>query len=1172
MKKKNIVKNIIIISIFTWIGILISCSNNNIITIDGKINYTVEYGSSFVVPKVSAGDLKDNDFSYEIKDSFGNIVNAVYRTFLPNVGNYTITYSAKGYKNLIINVKCKDTILPDIKILSYSLYALIGETVNIPTFIANDSSGIDSSNVVVTSPSNKIVNINGNQFVTSEIGPYSIKISAIDKNGNQSEKFITTKVTNSYLDTNLDADTIYSFNNDNYLDLARDVNNDFVIHRTIIDSGYPSINDELNDNKVLKIESESNWGDIYTQFELYSGFKASDGYKLYIRFSVNEKTDYVKLFNQNEYMVSAINRVEANKWYDMEIIPVDYGYNKEFAKFQLMYRDNGNTVLYIDKIWFKEYPFIDNDWSDDNLADFDENGYLNIVYQNLFCDPTTTRGYRVGGSNFEITEQVPAENGANTYSPGLGVTNKALKITTTYDYGGLTYMFPKVLELDDIVSINLNVYFDTNFRSIIFGFFDGYGNDGGNTIWYSEENSNPLGLRRKQWVEINIPVTRLQKFTTNNQISGMFMEVLANDSVNASLHHVIYIDKITTTIKTIEQAADDVIVNFSTNEYLSNVKNNSNFNTAEYSILPNGIYNSNNGILQIKSCYKSKSTVEGSGDGFWYIFNNSINLNSVNILNIKLALDIASDINFIKIQFMDASENIINMGSYDANYLGRGIWKNIAFDNLILKQKINDEFITGVIVTITCNTINENNKLYIDEFSIYNGLNDNNAPNIISANFAPITLIEGTNVNLNLLNLDIFDDKDPIPMWECINLIAPDTSDVEIDNMCFLAYLAGDYILLIRAKDHAGNVSDIESVTIKIIILPENDYNWYDFGSEASYNKVNSYIDINAGNWNNLTSDFYNIISDPNASDNYAMDLKLITNLSFTGIKFSFDGNKKVSDIYNIEIRYRIISTDNSNNWLRIKLNDNMSTDIEANRIQAFKAVPSCEYTTLTLTSESIEDIFGDTIKINSIGIALQTYNRNVEIYIDYIKINEVVLCTPELLCFNNEDSLQLLSFYSDEYKGWSSNISGNITDDIAALDNKALLVIIDATTSYSGIKINLGEIFFSNIDNIEISYRIKQFSDMGIWARIRLNDNTLAVKDDVNTQFGNQISYFNIVQTSEIYTVTTITAADISNNITLGREYGDNITLSSLTFDNTALGKSYTILIDYIKINLKIN
>lgn len=503
--------------------------------------YTVEYGDSFTVPEarladgtvatVSAKDVNGNNAAIQ----FGQL-----RT--TSVGNYSLTYVA-GEATKSVTVVCSDTVAPVITVQTHTLTSAEGDTMLMPYYTANDRADIDyaRSHTVITAPDGTVASEVDGVVELNQAGTWTFTINCYDKNGVLATKVLTTRVARKFVDTSTGANVLYDFDQEDYLELTFDVEGKKSAEREIVTSGYPAIEGESDGNGVLALydsaSTSSTMQDLYVKLRLHTNFVPGDNQvgSIKIRFAVSTRTDYVKLLRGGFicHRYNTLGGIEPNVWHELVLDPMQWGYYREFDGLTLYFRDKGQTTLYIDEITWMPSEWNDT-LSENVLGDFDEAGYMHKVFQNIYNDPTTTTSYCVDGTTFtHMTEGYPGANSSDKANfPGLGASGGVMKFKTTYLYGGITYMFPRIVDLDEINKITIRFYsVSPQPLSWVFGFFDGNTEHLGHTVFADSTDTEGSGKANAksfdgdQWCEVSFTADELALWTTDGTVTGIFIQM-----------------------------------------------------------------------------------------------------------------------------------------------------------------------------------------------------------------------------------------------------------------------------------------------------------------------------------------------------------------------------------------------------------------------------------------------------------------------------------------------------------------------------------------------------------------------------------------------------------------------------------------------------------------------
>ena len=1142
---------------------------------------TVEYGEMIVFRQNMTYKGKKVTGDAKLFDPNGNEVKMTYGTYTFDklVGEYTVRYFLiDGDATLDVKVFCQDTVAPTIKVLDYALYGIEGESISLPRCTFSDVAGIDEASVTyaITSPSGE-TSVATDSFVLTESGYYTMKISVKDKNGNESSTTLKTQCLNAYIDANRDK-AIYTFDNEEYLNLTVNMDGSDNITREIITTGYPILENDSDSNGVLKMTSDKVYGDVDTVFLLHEDLIASTGYRIVIRFAVSKDTDYVKVFREKalysykgneQQIVSQVLGVKANTWYNLEINPLDFGYNLSFKDFIIAYRDVGGLEIYIDEIYFVQPEFEDGDWSETNLADFDEEEYLDHVYQNMYNNPTTTRAFRVSGTKFEVlTEE---DEKWSTY--GLdGAEGGVLYAKTSAKYGGMTYMFPDVINLDEVVAIKFRMFNISKYNGMIFGFFDGDGLDGGNTKWY-QYSSDEYAFN--QWHDVILSTSHLREFTSDGEISGFFLQMTMGTTLSYAYEIEFCIDSITAVYKndTTEQVGMQV----------ADFEQNSLANVFQY-----GCVNSNRVVAESDFDIATGKGVDGSNAlkitsdaktfGVRYIFDEKVALKDGQSLNFDIAIANNATITSIIAEIRMRSDAITASTTIPASSFSGSTYLTVGFAEKELVM-------AGLVacyelrLKVVASSVSANNIVYLDNIRVYDPAKDTIPPSITVEDTSVVTL-KGSEkyqkAKFEHLSYSVV-DEDPSATLSVISVKDSSGESVDFDEDGFIPTVSGDYEVTLQAKDKAGNESEKLTATYSIIVCED--------GKEFAKNIYT----FNASNSKDLISfvggSAQTALGNTKHSDGKLTNVSLSTTSgSYSALVIDLGGFYQVKDIENVTVNITV-DVPQTNTWLDAYLNH--AATIETNAKTTRPEVKNSSYKTAVVTNtgaisfvidkESIllDSNFTEDTVLNTLTLGFASGSKAAVISIDSIEFNakaDVLEAINEGLKFNSAKNASLL---------WTTNGSVGIEED--GLGNSV------AKISYSGyggantnadsnsntVRISMGGVY--TLGQIaEIRIKIKQNASAGtstsMNSNIWINRNELTY-DKTNTTNINSgfVKQFNAgsLSTTE-YSTITISYANISAKYATNGLSDDSV-LNTLAFGFTASGGRLAYLhIDCIEIILK--
>lgn len=1155
-------------------------ANTGELLYDKKNNeITVEYGDMLVFRQNMTYKGKKVTGDAKLFDPSGNEVKMTYGTYTFDklVGEYTVRYFLlDGDATLDVKVHCQDTVMPTIKVLDYVLYGIEGERISIPRCTFSDVAGIDESSVVytVTSPSGE-TSVATDSFVLTESGYYTLKVSVKDKNGNESSTTLKTQCLNAYVDANRER-AIYTFDNEEYLNLTVNMDGSDNITREIVTSGYPTLPNDSDANGVLKMTSDKVYGDVDTVFLLHEDLIASTGYRIVIRFAVSKDTDYVKVFREKalysykgneQQIVSQVLGVKANTWYNLEINPLDFGYNLSFKDFIIAYRDVGGLEMYIDEIYFVQPEFEDVDWSATNLADFDEEEYLDHVYQNMYNNPATTRAFRVSGTKFEIlTEE---DEKWSTYDLD-GAKGGVLYAKTAAKYGGMTYMFPQVINLDEIVAINVRMLNIDKYNGMIFGFFDGDGLDGGNTKWY-QYTSDEYAFNK--WHDITISVSHLRDFTSDGEISGFFLQMTMGTTLSYEYEIEFCIDEITAIYKndTTEQV-DLQIADFEQNSTVNafqfgSVNSNKVVGESTFEIAEGKGVNGSN-ALKISSNEKVF--------GVRYIFDEKVALKDGQSLNFDVAIEGNGTITSIIPELRTVSGislvgSSIPASSFVANtYLTGGFAESeLVMAGLVACYELR--------LKIVASSVSENNIVYLDNIRIYDPSDDKTAPIVTVENTNGVTLVGNEKyqkAKFAHLNYSVT-DEDPFASISVVSVKDGFGAEVAFDQEGFVPTANGDYTVTLQATDEAGNLSESVTATYSITVCEdEKEY----ANSIYTFNFSNSKDLISfVGSWaqNSLSSTKY--------ADGKLTNINISTTSgSYSALVIDLGGFYQVKDIENVTVNITV-DVPQTNSWLDAYLNH--AATIEANAKTTRPEVKNSSYKTAVMTKTGsisfvidkasilLDANFTEDTVLNTLTLGFASASKAAVISIDSIEFSTGLTTTDlaQKLQFNSSNSTSIVTGGKNTTIASGSYTSGDTTVEFTGLQS----TVNSGTYASAGeelLAISLGDFYkVSQIESITIELTATLISSSTGNLGVYLNDGYVYDESKHYMTGTGHFQNINITSKTPLKYTVTITQEKIKsvlvNNETV---FNDDTVLSRLVFGWRAQPRSAEINIDSIEIVLK--
>ena len=937
-------------------------------------SYSVEFGDAFQIPQMRYADGSASGLAvtYTITDPNGTVVRDQYGMLRPTMtGNYTISLVAgDNVATGTMILTCSDTVAPNVVIQNYVGDGMVGESITVPYYTASDKAGIDNSrsNIVVYDPDGTEVAVNNGLFVLTKSGDFTVYINVYDNHGQLTTKTVTVRAALMFVDEAVANDNVLmDFDEEEYLELVFDVANRDTATREIVTSGYPAIDGEVEGNGVLAIynpnSTPSTVEDVYTRFRLYTGFNTGEvkASALKIRFAVSTDTDYVHLMRDKAYVARYNQKggLKAGVWYEFVIDPLKWGYYMDFTNFTIKFRDKGQTTLYIDEISWVDPEFVDQDMAENSLGDFNEEGYVDISYQNLYNDPTTSRSYCVDGTIFEhLTEGYPEANPADsTRYPGMGADGGVVKATVGYFMGGVSYMFPNVIDVNDIASLEFKLYFeDPQPRSWIFGFFDENGLHLSNTNWYTAEDEHAKApYAGNQWTIVSFYSDVLKAHTMTGKISGFFLQAYCNEDGGTldpndqdTLASVVYLDDIIVNYKATEAESEyvegSVVTKFESDASMKNVVQptfrwNGLLGTATHERVTSEVFGVTDGVLKITSNYaqygnftRTVNKNNAYGDGALYIFDEPLKASDFNQVITKIAVPENNTITSITIALMSNA-------AYDPAYLPiktimsyeltPGEWMEIGYTAEEQRALAAEHGVVGISIIIKATEYSANNIVYVDQITMYDINSDTVAP---TGTFEAIDLdvVEGQEIGKDYIFADLTDDKDPMPTFMLLGVVNPNGTELAITNGKFVPDVSGTYTYKVKATDYAGNLSEMYEVPVTITVSDPDDYNYLNFGP-SSMAVVSDYTDNRTTHNDKPTaeggiaierSESKNaIIVDEEASDKFVLESTINMNTHIGGVTIDVNTGRLISEIHEIRIRVKV-EANSGGNWLRVYFNN----------------------------------------------------------------------------------------------------------------------------------------------------------------------------------------------------------------------------------------------------------
>lgn len=498
-----------------------------------KTDYTVELGERFSLPKVEGATIT-------LTDEAGKPVKNQFGSFLPALGKYTAVYDVDG-KKTTVTITCRDTVAPKVVFNEFDSNAVVGDEIALPPFYVEDNGVIVGQKAVVTKRDGSVVlektagegeTIDtDNTFFTAENEIYTVTVTAKDASGNEGVRTVSIGARERFVDSNLAENVAYDFDEDGYFNLVW--SSGFTQEQlvpSIVRSGYPAIAAEKQGNGVLKLTSDVEYGYVYSSIKSFAPTTIRKANKFTVRLAADRDTDLVEFYNREGALVGSTYMLKANEWTDVDISTIKFGLDNDFTDIIVKTRsdkskssDGSGINLYIDEISYTPL-FTDETLDANTLAKFDKKGYESRMYQNVY----NASSFRAGGSTFEIVDYTGYKwtrdvNGNNTGKTAYSC--KAMKVTTSVNNGGFTYMFNETLDASRIKNIIIRMDCMYSPNHIWLGAMNGMCRGGSfNSIAGWQQNWQHLNAAEAHGItEYRLPSPKT--ISSDGRISGIWVSV-----------------------------------------------------------------------------------------------------------------------------------------------------------------------------------------------------------------------------------------------------------------------------------------------------------------------------------------------------------------------------------------------------------------------------------------------------------------------------------------------------------------------------------------------------------------------------------------------------------------------------------------------------------------------
>ena len=481
--------------------------------------YTVEYGETFQLPKKSG-------MTATVTDANGSPVFVQYGSFIPQVGEYTATYSGGG-KKATIKIVCRDTIEPSVTFAEQRLHVSENSIVEIPGYTVYDKSLIASEVITVNDSAGNVIDVNDGKFFVT-VGQFTVVCTATDSHGNVGSASMSVITHFDYIDETLAEGVLFDFDEEEYLNLIYSSGSGDELFGSIVRTGYPEIENESSDNGVLRLHSDAEWSTATAQLKLpvAGDVFANDFHSVTFKVAVDKYTEQIKVYNSStQTVVGSLFGLEPDKWYDLDVDLILYGYTSVFNNIQISAKSDFGVTVYIDQI---EYLANVKDVGEYNgIESFNDENYRTRVFQNKYNKEVLGEGYGEDGSVFSIKDSVfKGESDART----------VLNVETFGDFGGLSYFFQEQIDMSKAVALKLTMSAEKSLKELRIGCYCGNGKVS-EAILSIKPNGYSWSLLGKmgEMKEYVIPISAFNSSTSDGYISGIWVSIVNDGNYENSL-------------------------------------------------------------------------------------------------------------------------------------------------------------------------------------------------------------------------------------------------------------------------------------------------------------------------------------------------------------------------------------------------------------------------------------------------------------------------------------------------------------------------------------------------------------------------------------------------------------------------------------------------------------
>ena len=392
---------------------------------------------------------------------------------------YTVNYTAtNGEIELSKEYKlyAYDTTLPTIALLDIQRTYNKGDTVNIKVNNISYDVDYEKSTFILkneTKGTETALSFKDNNSFVAETESESYKIIAnlVDNNGNSQKFEYGFVIAGNFKDTEIAKNDIWDFEEIGYINNIKVSGESDDLDYSIVTTGLPENTTSLEvGNGALKLVLKA--GDRYVlTLTNGNGFVIEDCSTIGFRLWTDKVIDIFELYNVTDNSMYDLSwrAGEHESWQNVEFNPLGaFSTEYYFESVKIVLSCEVDTTIYIDSIYYNDYvdPWRDEDIPDDELAVFDDEGYLNRVTEPLDGDSTTF------GGSWAIVTEIP---GTTDFTGGALKFMSSTDANIVSDYrsrdGFKFQLFDKVA-IDEIDGFVFRIYCEDPHQVLVLNLVD----------------------------------------------------------------------------------------------------------------------------------------------------------------------------------------------------------------------------------------------------------------------------------------------------------------------------------------------------------------------------------------------------------------------------------------------------------------------------------------------------------------------------------------------------------------------------------------------------------------------------------------------------------------------------------------------------------------------------